>query len=295
MAIVGTRGGRLGDDVRSAYLDRLGLERERPSAAALERLVHRQVERVPYETLWIAAGEAWDIDAFGAAERIALHGRGGYCYHLNGALALLLESLGYSVHRHVGGVHGPEGPNPDCTGNHLVLTVTGLPAESNPEGAWYVDTGLGDALYDPLPLAPGVYDQAPFRLSLEAPLPDTWHLSHDPTGGFTGMSWTSGAAAANDFIAQHQWLSTDPDSGFVRVPMAERRDATGIDVVRGLVLRRIGENASEGEVLSRRTDWFGALAEVFGLTFEHSEPEAVDRLWRDVVRRHEEHAANASS
>ena len=50
-------------------------------------------------------------------------------------------------------------------GNHLVLTVDQLPSEANPSGVWYVDTGLGDALHDPLPLAAGRHDQPPFRLT----------------------------------------------------------------------------------------------------------------------------------
>ena len=36
--------------------------------------------------------------------------------------------------------------------NHLVLTVSGLPTDDNAAGVWYVDGGLGDVLYDPLPL-----------------------------------------------------------------------------------------------------------------------------------------------
>ncbi|WP_425489862.1 arylamine N-acetyltransferase [Nocardioides ungokensis] len=91
---------------------------------ALRRLVQRHAERVPYETWWIAAGERWDTDPVRAAERIALKGRGGYCYHLNGALGLLLSSLGYVVHGHVGGVQAGE-PSPAAMGNHLVLTVSG--------------------------------------------------------------------------------------------------------------------------------------------------------------------------
>jgi hypothetical protein len=62
-----------------------------------------------------------------------LDGRGGYCYHLNGAFALLLASLGYDVRRHLGGVHGPDGPSPESLGNHLVLSVGGLPKPSTRE------------------------------------------------------------------------------------------------------------------------------------------------------------------
>jgi N-hydroxyarylamine O-acetyltransferase len=175
---------RLDPGVRDAYLARLGVDADSPSATGLRLLMQRQVERVPYETMWIHAGEAWDIDPTESATRIARHGRGGYCYHMNGALGLLLKSLGYAVHGHIGGVHGPEGPDEAAMGNHLVLTVDQLPTEANPGGVWYVDAGLGDAVHDPLPLLAGIHAQPPFRLSLEQVDGSTWHLTHDPGGRF---------------------------------------------------------------------------------------------------------------
>jgi arylamine N-acetyltransferase len=275
-------------ELQAAYLRRLGVDAEPPSVDALRRLVRRQVERVPYETLWIQAGEGWGIDPLDSVMRIALHGRGGYCYHLNGALGALLSSLGYAVSGHVGGVHGPDGPDADSVGNHLVLTVSGLPADDNQSGVWYVDAGLGDALHEPLPLAAGVYEQQPFRLVLAemGAGRDGWHLTHDPAGGFAGMSWTAAEAKLADFTAKHQRLSTSPDSMFVRLAMAERRDATGVDVMRGLVLSRIGTGAGSGEPVTRREDWFAALADVFGLTFDSSSPDALDQLWERVVVGH---------
>src|SRR5579863_7903421 len=173
-------------------------------------------------------------------------------------------------------------------GNHLVLTVSGLPTDDNPSGVWYVDAGLGDALHGPLPLMAGEYHQEPFRLSLEDPeaARNEWHLTHDPSGGFTGMSWTLNHAEMADFMTKHQWLSTSPDSGFVQVAMAERRDATGVDVIRGLVLTRIGRDAGSGQPLTGRGEWFSALAEVFDLRFDHSTPESVDQLWSRVLAAH---------
>jgi arylamine N-acetyltransferase len=280
-------GPQLGDDIKAAYLRRLGADAEPPSAAALQRLVQQHAERVPYETMWIASGEGWSIDPLDAAARIALQSRGGYCYHLNGALSELLRALGYAVRRHVGGVHGPDGPSAESVGNHLVLTVDGLATTANPTGTWYVDAGLGDALYAPVPLAPGPFEQAPFRLSLEE-VPGGWHLTHDPSGGFSGMTWTSGDARPVDFAEQHEWLSTAPDSGFVRVPMAERRDAAGVDVVRGLVVSRVGSGARTGEPITRRAEWFSMLGDLFDLRFEHSSPAALERLWQRVVATHEE-------
>lgn len=276
-------------DLQVAYLHRLGLDAEPPSADALQRLHRRQVERVPYETMWIHAGEPWGIDPVDAATRVAHEGRGGYCFHLNGAFSELLRSLGYEVTRHVGGVHGPGGPDVEMLTNHLVLTVAGLPTDENPGGVWYVDAGLGDALHEAVPLAAAEFDQGPFRLALEETADGVgdWHLAHDPSGSFTGMSWRSASADLDAFAERHVWLSTSPDSGFVRVATAQRRDATGVDIMRGLVLTRVGAGAATSEPMTERADWFGALADVFGLYFEASEPAARDRLWQRARAAHE--------
>jgi len=205
---------RIDAEAQAAYLRRLGLDAEPPSVEALQRLHRRHVERVPYETMWLHAGEVWGIDPVDSVTRIARQGRGGYCYHLNGAFSELLRSLGYSVARHVGGVHGPAGPDAEALGNHLVLTVRGLPSDDNPAGIWYVDAGLGDALHEALPLAVGDYEQAPFRLELEQPGAATgdWHLVHDPAGGFPGMSWMDAETEMTAFTAKHEWLSNAADS-----------------------------------------------------------------------------------
>ena len=147
--------------------------------------------------------------------------------------------------RHVGGVHGPPGASEDEMTNHLVLTVRGLPTDANPEGTWYVDAGLGDALYEPLPLLAGAYDQGPFHLALEETPGGVgdWHLIHDPQGGFTGMAWRTAPTEIGAFAVRNEWLSTSPESGFVKFLTAQRRDATGVDVLRGQTLLRIGADA----------------------------------------------------
>ncbi|HEY2300035.1 MAG TPA: arylamine N-acetyltransferase [Jatrophihabitans sp.] len=272
--------------VQSAYLARLGVEAldvQPPSAQALRRVAERHAERVAYETLWIQAGGRWGIAPAESAARVAYTGRGGYCFHLNGALGLLLHSLGYAVRAHVGGVHGTPEHDPDAAGNHLVLTVTGLPDETNPAGTWYVDNGLGDALYDPLPLVAGAYPQPPFRLTLQRLGEDGWQLQHDPAGGFDHMIWTDAIAQRSDFETKHTLLSTSPDSGFVQVPMAERRDATGVDVIRGLARSRIGDGAFNAEPVTVRQAWFELLADDFGMRLDGTPPEARERLWAAAV------------
>jgi arylamine N-acetyltransferase len=279
-----------------AYLARLRVEAEPPSADALARLHRAHVERVPYETVWIHMGERWGVSPADSVERVALGGRGGYCFHLNGAFSELLGALGYDVVRHVGGVHGPGGPAEGDLTNHLVLTVHGLPSPSNPGGDWYVDAGLGDALHDPLPMVAGVYPAPPWTLQL-APTPGgvgDWHLQHDPAGGFTGMAWRSAAASMSAFEARNEWLSSAPESGFVQVMTAQRRDATGVDVVRGRVLRRIGAGASDA-VLETQADLVSVLADVFSIDVGARGRDAVEALWARVSEAHARWVAGGGS
>ena len=274
--------------VRDAYLTRLGLEPEPPSVGALFRMHRAHGERVPYETLWIHSGEQWSVDVDESLTRTATRRRGGYCFHLNGAFSELLRMLGYDVVRHVGGVHGPDGASEDAMTNHLVLTVRGLPADANPGGEWYVDVGLGDALHEPLPLVPGTYEQGPFRLGLER-TPDgvgDWHLTHDRAGSFPGMAWRSASAEVDAFAARHEWLSTSPESGFVKTFAVQRRDATGVDILRGLVLKRVGARASESTIATS-AELFDALGDLFDLEVETIDAGAREALWRRLRVAHE--------
>jgi arylamine N-acetyltransferase len=268
------------DDLR-AYLARLEVEAEPPSADALFRLHRAQVEHVPYETVWLHLGERWTIDPLESVARVAHRNRGGYCFHVNGAFSELLRTLGYDVTRHVGGVHGEDGPTEDSMANHLVLTVAGLPNDDNPGGVWYVDAGLGDALHEPLPRRAGEYHQGPFTYRLSETPGDIadWCFTHDARGSFRAMSWRSAPADIPAFQAQHAYLSTSPDSTFVQYLIVQRRDAKGVDIMIGLGLRRVDDGKPNVRVLTERADFFGALHDQFGLRFDGIEPAALDRLW----------------
>jgi N-hydroxyarylamine O-acetyltransferase len=171
--------------------------------------------------------------------------------------------------------------------NHLVLTVHGLPADTNPDGNWYVDAGLGDALHEPIPLLAGEYRQGPFAFVLdETPgAIGDWHLTHDPAGGFAGMSWRSTPVGMDAFADRHAWLSTSPDSGFVRVLTAQRRDATGVDMLRGLSLKRIGDRASDS-TLATVAELADVLGSLFGLDVSPVSDQAWDALWARVQATH---------
>jgi N-hydroxyarylamine O-acetyltransferase len=112
-----------------------------------------------------------------------------------------------------------------------------------------------------------------------------WHLTHDPAGSFAGMSWRSTATGMDAFADRHAWLSTSPDSGFVRVLTAQRRDASGVDVLRGLSLKRIGDGALE-RTLTTRAELTDVLGGHFGLDVSRIGDQAWDALWARVQATH---------
>jgi N-hydroxyarylamine O-acetyltransferase len=272
----------------AAYLDRLRLDREPPSVEALARLCRAHVERIPYETLWIHLSEDWTVDPAESQRRIATEQRGGYCFHLNGSFHRLLTALGYQTVKHIGTVHGPDGPTPDGYANHLALTVNNLASENDSLNGsdWYVDVGLGDALHEPIPFRVGPHIQGPMNLTMTDLGSSRWQLGHDPQiGSFTAMTFNTAPTEMASFANRHTELSTSPQSRFVRTVTVQRRDATGADIMRGLVLKRVGEQPSSTE-LGTADRWFSALREVFDLPLQHLGRDARSRLWNRVNDSH---------
>ena len=140
-------------------------------------------------------------------ERV-IAGRGGYCFHLNGALVTLLEWLQVDVTRHVSGVQGGAGEAPGPNGNHLGITAR-LPDGSE----WFVDAGLGDGPVDPLPLVFGTYEQSGFTYELRPSSfdPQGWRLEHDPRGAFIGADFAAAPARTEQFLEMHQRALDVPD------------------------------------------------------------------------------------
>jgi arylamine N-acetyltransferase len=259
-----------------------------PSIDALRALHAAHSTRIPYETLEIHLGRPTTVDPYESADRIVRRRRGGYCYHLNGAFSVLLRALGYRVSWHRGGVqrHGGE---PGITANHLALTVAGLPDPDQPAGDWFVDVGLGDALYQPLPLRAGTYLQSGFgyRLTGSDLAPGGWRFDHDPSGGFAGMDFEPGIATVDDFAPMHEWLSTAPESGFVRMLTAQRRHATGVDIVRGCTLTTFTATARHNRELTTATEWFSVLADLFGLDLADVPAPERAALWSRTRAAHD--------
>jgi N-hydroxyarylamine O-acetyltransferase len=103
-----------------AYLTRIGVTAPADADAASLRLLHRAHQlTVPFENLSIHLAEPIGLDERELVDKIVRRGRGGFCYELNGAFALLLEALGAQVSRVAARVYGEAGLGPPF--DHLAL------------------------------------------------------------------------------------------------------------------------------------------------------------------------------
>jgi N-hydroxyarylamine O-acetyltransferase len=128
-----------------AYLNRVGITGPVAGDAAGLRTLHCAHQlTVPFENLSIHLGEPISLDERDLIDKIVCRRRGGFCYELNGAFALLLEALGMQVSRVAARVYGEAGLGPPFA--HLALIVR--PADGS--GPWLADVGFGRHIDYPL-------------------------------------------------------------------------------------------------------------------------------------------------
>lgn len=280
------------------YLARIGVsDAGPPSAEALADLQARHLERVVFENLEIQRGRPTTVDYADSAERIVKRGRGGYCFHLNGAFGLLLEALGYEVTRRRGTVQPPPETAPGRHLNHLVVLVHGLPTSDHPEGTWWAEVGFGDGSIRPLALRAGLepWDDEPHTYELR-PSPmyaGGWRMLQGAGDDVGIIDVDTEEPQAAEIAAAHAHLSTSPQSRFVRTATFQRRDASGVDILRARTLSRIERHATRTRLLADEGEWFGALADVFGLDLPDVEAAERRALWERVCAQHEAWAASS--
>ncbi|NUR61276.1 MAG: arylamine N-acetyltransferase [Catenulispora sp.] len=136
---------RLHPEQVAAFLERIGITGPlKPDADFLHRIHSAHLHAVPFENLSIHLGEDMSLDVQALYEKIVTRHRGGFCYELNGLLAVVLEGLGYRVHRLSARTFSAE-RGFSAPMDHLVLRVVDNAGES-----WLADVGYGRHTVYPL-------------------------------------------------------------------------------------------------------------------------------------------------
>src|SRR5215472_16527360 len=139
-----TLDGVMDEQTLLAYLERIGAERPLIlDETALADLHRAHLMTVPFENLCIHVGETISLAESDLISKVVTRRRGGFCYELNGAFALLLEALGADVVRVAARVYGNGRFGPPF--DHLALVV-GLPGGA----LWLADVGFGSHSTYPL-------------------------------------------------------------------------------------------------------------------------------------------------
>jgi N-hydroxyarylamine O-acetyltransferase len=221
-----------------AYLSRIGMPAEvaEPSIELLRELHIRHLSSVPFENLSIHLGEPISLDEDMLIDKIVHRRRGGFCYELNGALAALLEALGFRVSRHAARVFwGDNGLG--IPFDHLALIV-------DLDEEWLVDVGFGRHSSYPLRLNwPDAQDDPGGKfLILDAPDGDVDVLQD----GTPVYRMERRARDLAQFRIGAWWNSTSPDSHFTRSLTCSMLTTDGRVTISGnRLIRTVGDERTE--------------------------------------------------
>ncbi len=248
------------EKTRTAYLRRIGAGPPRVlDETALGALHRAHLMTVPFENLSIHLGEPISLDRDDLLGKIVEERRGGFCYELNGAFALLLEALGADVTRVAARVHGDGGFGPPF--DHLALVVR-LPGG----GRWLADVGFGS------------HSTYPVRY-------DSREEQDDPAGRFRLVDAEAGDVdvlkdgqpqyrmeerqrSLADFVPTCWWQQTSPQSHFTRSTICSRLTADGrISLSGRTFIRTSGAERTERQ-LHTDEDVLAAYRHHFGLVLD---------------------------
>ena len=242
-----------------AYLSRIDADPPATLGAESLRHLHQAHQRaVPFENLSIHLSEPITLDEPALVDKIVRRRRGGFCYELNGAFALLLEALGASVGRVGARVFGEGGLGPPF--DHMALIVR--PPDGS--GPWLADVGFGS--HSDYPLELGSREDQPdpagvFRLA-DAPDDDVEVLKD----GRPEYRLEVRERALADFAPTCWWQQTSPESHFRLSTICSRLTGDGRVSISGrtLIETRAGARTeqqltSDAAVLAAYRDHFGVV------------------------------------
>ena len=220
-----------------AYFDRIGLvlpENAQPTSELLKKIHFAHCCTVPYENYDMMRGIPTTLEAEGLLDKIVNRRRGGICFELNGALALLLRELGYGVTEYASRYLRGE-PAPPMR-RHRVLRVQAV------DGCWLCDVGIGErAQREPIQLVEGLVQKQygeTYRLRKDGFL--GWVLEDLHKGIWADFySFTEEPQMVEDYVALNFYCEKHPDSPFNKEEMFALKTAEGRITLDGHVYKEI--------------------------------------------------------
>jgi N-hydroxyarylamine O-acetyltransferase len=247
----------------ACYLRRISVSPPvRAGAAAFRRLHRAHQMSVPFENLSIHLGEPISLAEDDLVSKIVDRRRGGFCYELNGAFGLLLETLGAQVARVSARVYG-DGQRLGPPFDHMALIVR-LPDGTGP---WLADVGFG-------------------RHSVYPLLLDSRGQQDDPAGRFLLADGADGDVdvlkngepqyrvelrerSLADFVPTCWWQQTSPMSHFTEGTICSLLTEDGRVSISGRTLIRTSNGTRTEQQLPSDDALLSAYRDHFGVALDH--------------------------
>ena len=261
-----------------AFLDRIGYpsgpaDVPGPSEETLSELHWAHLQAVPFENLDIVRLEREiRLEPGALYGKIVAERRGGYCFEVNGLLAVVLGDIGFGVRRvMVQFVQEDGGLSPAFDHLALIVSAPSDPSDHGERDRWLVDVGSGrQAFPRPLRMVPDIEQHQPevgttYRLTRDD-APGRWML-HTRVGEADWSPWYAfdeTERELTDFAGRNTFFQTDDASPFRRGPMATRSRPDGRVTVTGdRLIETVGGVRSEREITAAEAD--ALLASEFGI------------------------------
>lgn len=259
-----------GQDRLSDYLDRIGLNGTvRVDLETLRSMHRHHVEAVTWENLDMHLGVTLSVDPLSAFEKIVDRRRGGWCYEMNGLFAWMLELAGFQVTRLAAGV-ARDRIGEMAVGNHLALIV-------QLDQPYLADVGLGSGLIEPVPLAPGAFEQCGRKFFLEQMVDGWWRFHNHPDSAPPTFDFHLDVTDESLLRDRCHWLQTDPASPFWGLPIVQRYRSGQLHSLIGTNFSRHGPRL-ESVSIADANDYAARLSRDFGLTIPDN-----NRIWQVAI------------
>ncbi|MHC8393626.1 arylamine N-acetyltransferase family protein [Pseudomonas sp. LB3P93] len=254
-------------DWLALYFNRINLAIPRDTTAKTLADIHfAHANAIAYEMLDVFLGIVPSFDMDEISDKLISGRRGGGCTQMNGLLAVVLETLGFSVRRSLSAVTRENGVMNLCT--HMVLLVRADDEE------WICDVGFGyrGFLY-PLRLqhnAPCVQGVHEYRVQRV----DAWNWSIQYR---RGVQWIEmyvlrdASYDAHEFVVGQFFNAYSPLSPFKNNLVCARPSLQGGSYLINNVLVSIQQRARIRRHVRSKSEWVDLLDEYFDIKIQASD------------------------
>jgi N-hydroxyarylamine O-acetyltransferase len=244
----------------AAYIKRIGYSGPLNTTVEVLRAIHRaHMLSVPFENLDIFLGRNIACDEQAFIRKIVHQNRGGFCYELNGAFAVLLRALGFTatlLSARVPRQDGRLAPEFD----HLTLRVDlGQP--------WLADVGFGDLFLEPLRLLPGIEQEQGARKLRISQTNDSFLLERtEPDASWKKQYvFSMEPRELTEFAGMCRYHQTSPESHFTQRKLCSVATPDGRITLSDRRLMVTVAGRKDEKVLGSEDEWHQALKEYFGI------------------------------